>query len=337
MKKLLILSVLLGLMALPMFASDVSFGGDMTTGFASNFDDMLTVTYATTTDIKATIDDYNSLVIEIDWWNTSADTPDKAAVTTDVGAWLGLPVGLTVAWGWDDPDVNEFQSVSGYANEEVFDVSTGDDFCLDFLASMSMFEIELAMTPGVAGAPPADLLVGLAAKEPIPGLNAEVFYYQGGTTVAADVFDEGWFGLDAGYSAEFGDLALDAGVAFVYPFLDTMDWAFGLGVSAGYSIATVTVGLDGNETDTLNGLTATAEVAPIDQATIYAGMSYDVANSQLVEVDLGVNAHIGAVEVYLGYLVDGDDGDAAAVGDSYKAPVGLVDANAVYLKFDVDW
>ena len=39
MKKLLVLSVLLGLMALPMFASDITFGGDVTFGFIYNFSD----------------------------------------------------------------------------------------------------------------------------------------------------------------------------------------------------------------------------------------------------------------------------------------------------------
>jgi hypothetical protein len=64
MKKLLVLSVLLGLMALPMFASDITFGGDLTFGFVGDFGDNISYPNATVTvDVKAAVDDYNSVVI----------------------------------------------------------------------------------------------------------------------------------------------------------------------------------------------------------------------------------------------------------------------------------
>jgi hypothetical protein len=352
MKKLLILSVLLGLMALPMFASDVTFGGDVTFGWIGDFGDNEAEAGTLTTDIKATVDDYNSLVIEMDWLD-AANIPDKAVVTTDLGMWLDLPVGLTANWGWDDPDVNEFHSVSGYGNEEVFDFSKGDYWGHQFLLSAGMLEVEVAFDPGRSGglADFGKLLAGVAVKEAIPGLNAEVYYYQGGDLAEAegpdevlgtgddgvytntDDFDMGQIAVDAGYAGEFGDFALDAGVGFVYDMDDQAAnaWAFGVGLSGAYSIATVTVGLDGNETDALAGLSATAEIAPFDMATIYAGMWYDAANSDLLEIDLGVNAHIGAAEAYLGYVVT----DVAS-GDNYNSPAGIIDGGA-YIKFDIDY
>jgi hypothetical protein len=340
MKKLLVLSALLGLLALPMFASDITFGGDLTFGSISDFGDNYYRTTTITTDIKATVDDYNSLVIEMDWLDAT-NAPDKAVVTTDVGMWLGLPVGLKVLWGWDDPDANEFQSVSGYGNEEVFDLSLGDSWCLDFLLSASFFEIELAMTPTGAtfdpvGTPAAgeagELLVGLAVKEPIPGLNAEVYYFQNGA--AYDAFDQGLVAFDAGYSAEFSGFALDAGAGFVYDMADTPvhDWLYGVGLSGSYSIATLTVGLDGNADDILNSVSATVVVAPIDMLDIYAGLWYDMAVAEeLVEADLGLNMHMGATELYLGYLVDNGSG-----GDNYNAPPGIGDSGA-YFKFDINY
>jgi hypothetical protein len=341
MKKLLILSVLLGLLALPMFASDVTFGGDLTYGYISDFGDNYYTSSTVTTDLNAAVDDYNSVAIEINW----VSGLDRAVVTSDIGMWLGLPVGLTLTAGLDDPDANEFESVSGYGTEEVFDLSTGDNLCLDFVLSASMFEIELATTPtgavwdpldhsgsGPAAGEDGELMVGLAAKEPIPGLNAEVYYYQ--NLSAYDAFDQGLVAFDAGYSMEMSGFGLDAGVAFVYDMSDlaTHDWSYGVGLAGSYSIATLTVGLNGNADDILNEISGTVVVAPIDMLDIYAGMLYDMAIAEeLVEADLGVNLHVGAAEAYLGYLVDNGAG-----GDNYNAPPGIGD-NAAYFKLDIDY
>jgi hypothetical protein len=332
MKKLLILSVLLGLMALPMFASDITFGGDLTFGFIGDFGDNEAENQTITTDIKATVDDYNSLVIEMDWLDP-LNLPDKAVVTTDIGAWLGLPVGLTTNWGWDDPDANEFHGISEYGNEEVFDFSGGDYFGHQFLLSASFLEVEVAFNPGVAPADAGVLLAGVAAKEPIPGLNAEVYYYQGGVA-AVDVFDEGWIAFDAGYAGDFGGIGLEAGAGFVYPLLDTNIWAFGVAVAASVSMFDITLGVDGNENDTLNSVSATAVVAPIDLLDVYAGLWYDMAQEDLAEVDLGVNAHIGATELYVGYLVGSD---LAVAGDNFNSPAGLGTESGAYIKFDIDY
>jgi hypothetical protein len=257
-------------------------------------------------------------------------------VTTDVGAWLDLPVGASVTWGFDEPNINEFGGVSAYSNEEVIDVTAGvDNWCLDFLVSASMFEIEMAFTPGVVGgATNGELLAGVAVKEPIPGMNAELYYWQG-DVAAVDVFDEGWIIFDTGYSGEFGGFAVDAGLEFVYPLLDTNLWGYGVGLSGAYNIATVTVGVVGTEDDILHDISATAVIAPIDLLDVYAGLWYDMANSELGEVDLGVNAHIGATQVYVGYLIDGDS-PVITAGDNFNAPPGFGD-NGAYIKFDIDY
>ena len=100
MKKLLVLSVLLGLLVLPVFASDFTFGGDATFGFIGDFGDNEAETMDLTFDIMAAIDDYSSLTINMDGLEnmTPGSTVgiSQALVATDVGAWLGLPVGLVV-------------------------------------------------------------------------------------------------------------------------------------------------------------------------------------------------------------------------------------------------
>jgi tetrahydromethanopterin S-methyltransferase subunit G len=345
MKKLLVLSVLLGLLALPMFASDITFGGDVTFGILSDFGDALGFSKDFTLDIMADIDDYNSLTANIDGLEgqvtgaTAAPLNEsKILVTTDVGMLFGLPIGLHVNWGYDDPDMNEFQNISGYGNEDPWDFSSpvsGEYWGLEFLVSVSFIEVELAFDPaGSSGG--GDLLVGLAAKEPIPGLNAEIYYYQ--NEKGGSEFAKGRIGFDAAYGGEFGGFAVDAGAYFGFDLDDTAAnaWALGVGLSGAYSIATVTVGIDGNETDALNTLSATLEADLVaDMLGLYGGLWYDVANSELAEVDLGAMVHLGAVAMYLGYLIDGDS-PAAASGDNFKAPPGIGD-NGAYIKFDVDY
>jgi hypothetical protein len=339
MKKLLILSVLLGLMALPMFASDFSFGGDVTFGFTGDFGDNEAEKFDATFDVKATIDDYNSLTINTDGLESGAWTGiTKILVATDVGALLGLPVGVVINWGWDDPDRNEFQNISAYGNEDPIDFSapvTGEYAGLDFLVSYEFIEVEFAFNPGgtVTGVNNGVLLAGLALKEPIAGLNAEVYYFQGETAI--DEFGDGIIGFDAAYAGDFGGFAVEAGAVFDYNLSDVGDaWAFGVGFEGAYSIATVTVGLDGNETDTLNSVSATVVVAPIDLLDIYAGMWYSMALEDLAEVDLGANAHLGAVEMYLGYLVGSD---LLLSGDNFNSPAGLGTESGAYVKFDVNY
>jgi hypothetical protein len=295
----------------------------------------VTLTPDYTLDIKAAIDDYSSLTVNVDGGeNLWLGGINKILVATDVGMWLGLPVGLTVSWGYDDPDMNEFYNISGYSNEDWwFDFASpsGEYWGLDLLMSASFVEVEAAINPlGGDG----DLLVGLAVKEPIPGLNAEVYYYQ--NEVAGD-FAKGRIGLDAAYAGEFSGFGVEAGAFFGYDLDDTAANAYvlGVGLEGAYSIATITVGLDGTESDILNSISATGVIAAIDMLDIYAGLWYDMAGSELVEIDLGVNAHIGAVEMFVGYLVDGDS-TLDAAGDNFKAPPG-VGESAAYIKFDVDY
>jgi hypothetical protein len=321
-----------------MFASDFSFGGDATYGFIGDFGDNFGEKTDLTFDIMAAIDDYNSLTINMDGLESGATIGlAKALVATDIGAWLGLPVGLVASWGYDDPDANEFEVVTNYENEAVFDFSPNEYWGHAFLLSFSMVEVEVAFDPGLASTAPGRLLAGLAVKEPIPGLNAEVYYFQNNVV---DDLAQGKIGFDAGYSGEFGSVALDAGAAFMYNLADTPaagdEYAFGIGLAAAISMFDITLGIAGDDEDALHTVSATVVVAPVDMADIYAGVLMDLSDltnggEDLQEIDLGVNAHIGAVEAYLGYLVT-----SVGSGDNWNSPAGIIDGGA-YIKFDVDY
>jgi hypothetical protein len=347
MKKLLVLSVLLGLMALPMFASDITFGGDLTYGFIGDFGDNLGEKTDITFDIKAAVDDHNSLTIEMNGLEANVDglgalTADgvdieKALVVTDVGGWLGLPVGLTVSWGFDDPDANEFEVLTGYENEAVFDFSPTEYWGIAFLMSYNIVEVELAFDPCLAETEAGRLLAGLAVKEAIPGLNAEVYYFQ---NEMVDELAEGKIGIDAAYSGEFGPVALDAGIAFMYNLADSPaagdEYAFGLGLAAAIDMFDITLGIHGDDEDALHTVSATAVAAPVDMVDIYVGMLMDLSDltnsgEDLQEIDLGVNAHVGAAEVYVGYVVT-----EVGSGDNFNSPAGIADGGA-YIKFDINY
>jgi hypothetical protein len=216
MKKLLVLSVLLGLLAIPVFAehATIDFGGDDSFGFVGDFGDNIAEELDLTWDVIVGIDDYSSFT----WSLKGLQDPganialDKALVTTDIGMWLGLPVGIKIMWGYDDPDANEFGNVTGYENQ-VYDFSPAEYWGLGFMVSYEFLELEVAFDPtadivlinNVAAATNAGrVLVGVAAKEPIPGLNAEVYFFQGESLY--DEFDQGLVGVGAAYATEVSDI-----------------------------------------------------------------------------------------------------------------------------------
>jgi hypothetical protein len=343
MKKLLVLSVLLGLLALPVFADHVSidFGGDKTFGFIGDFGDAEAEDTDLTWDVIVGIDDYNSFTWSLKGLDDILGGPialDKALVTTDVGMWLDLPVGFKINWGYDDPDANEFGNVTGYENTQVYDFSPAEYWGLSVLLSYMFAEVELAFNPGVEGVLPIPdygyLLAGLALKEPIPGLNAEVYMFQGGDPVEVDDFEQMHLGVGAAYATEVAGASLEGGVSVFYDLTDNADpaWEYGVGVAAGYDMFDVTLGVYGYDGETLSGMDFTVDIAPIDLVTIYAGavMSFLDADDTFQGADLGVNAHIGLTECYIGYLITEND-----AGD-YNAPTTLLDGGA-YISFDVNY
>jgi hypothetical protein len=326
MKKLLVLSVLLGLMVLPVFAEHAStdFGGDDTLGFISDFGDVADVTTDLTWDVIVGIDDYNSFTWSLKGLNTGGDAIalDKALTTTDIGMWLGLPVGIKAMWGYDDPDANEFGDVTGYGNQ-AYDFSPNEYWGFGLMVSASFFELEVALSPGGLG----DLLIGAAVKEPIAGLNAEVYWFQNAAN-AAD-YSIGSLGVGVAYAAEIGPAALDVGVSFEYD-LGGSTWDYGAGVAAEVAIADVSVGLMGMDGSAVDSLSASLDLALMDKLDIYAGMETSLSGAGFTGADVGLAGHIGAVTAYVGYLI------TSAGGGDYNAPSAPTDGG-LYLKFDVDY
>jgi hypothetical protein len=356
MKKALFLFALLGLMALPMFAGDFSFGGDLTFGVISDFDTNENEASDVKFDIKSAVDDHNSVTIEFDLENLDLEL---ARCSTNIGTWLELPVGLKLDWGLVKPNANRFVGVSERGNEKIYQMEELY-WGINLLATVDFIEIELAFNPGKTVADTGDigcLLAGIAAKEPIAGLNAELYYYQNEVDNLSTM-DQGIIGVSANYSTDLSGFGLKVGLGMKYDMLteDEVDAEmtsiyYGFGLKGTYSIATLTIGLDGNDTDALAGLTATIAVAPVDMATIYAGLEMNLTeaaadavdaetrDSSLDGIDAGVQIKMGAASLYIGYLLT-DVGEG-----KWKAPNTMTFVNTdgetentggMYFKFDID-
>jgi hypothetical protein len=335
MKKLLVLSVLLGLLALPVFAehASIDFGGDDTFGFITDFsayDESLDLTW----DVIVGIDDYNAFTWSLKDIDAQGNIVlDKALTTTDIGMWLDLPVTFKVMWGYDDPDANEFGDVTGYGNQ-TYDFSPAEYWGLAFMLGVKIVEVEIAFDP--YGSDGGFLLAGLAVKEPVDGLNAEVYYFQGGSGVSADTYDQGSLGIGAAYATKVAGADLEAGVSFEYALDDAISafgaWQWTLGIAAEYNMFEASVGVGGYDGEAFSGMDFTVDVHPVEMASLYAGavMSFVDGTDAFQGADLGAAAHVGAVDIYIGYLItENDNGD-------YNAPTTLNDGG-FYLKFDVDY
>jgi len=340
MKKLLVLSVLLGLMIVPAFASDVTFGGDLTYGFISDFSGEAVgfgEKFDLTLDMTAVVDEINTVHVSWNDLEIAGMTPDKAVIVHDLGAWLDLPVGVVLTTGWDDPDINYYQSLSTYGNEEIGGQDGTEFLGFDLLVDADMVQFELAMDPGYADdLADGQLLIGVAAPD-LMGASVEFYYYQGGALVPVDEYGEGNVVFDAGYSTEISGIALDAGAAFAYYLGDTAvpEWEYGVGLAVGYDMFGLDIGLDGNSEDTLNLMTANVMVSPVELADIYAFFAMDfseAADETFQYAELGVDAHVGAADMYVGYQIS----NGATFADTNNAPAFLADGG-FFVKWDINY
>ena len=334
MKKLLVLSALLGLLALPAFSADVSFGGDLTFGFITDFD-VEDETTATTIDMTGSVDDYNSVAISLqNVFDGELLDVEKAAITTDIGMWLGLgDVGVSLQWGFDDPGSEAYGDVTNWETEAFYDLGPAEYWGLDLLVSYGMFELEFAANPAGAGAGDLGyLLVGLGVKEAIEGLNAEVYYFQNQS--AYDVFDAGVILFDAGYGGAFGDLDVEVGANFQYNMGAGDAWQYGIGLTGAYNIAYAEVSLYGDETDALDTMTALVTVGPFaDMATLFAAFDMDFADlaaETFQGAEFGLEFETGATWWAVGYAINND-----AFG-GYNAPAMLADGG-LFFKWDINY
>ncbi len=336
MKKLLVLSMLLALASMPLMASDITFGGDVTYGFIADFDKGFAESTTATVDVKAAVNEFVSSEVSIKH-DAEDMLLDKATIVTDLGAAFALTdmgVGLELTAGYFDTGDKEYGMVSDYENEHVIDVKVEKSWMLStVLTVMDMVNFKFAIDPSMPFN--GEFIVGAYAE--VGDISAEFFYDMNGQTEAAD----GKIAFDACYVMEMGDISLEAGAGFMYDmFVDdgelAKQWAYGIGLAVDYTeMVHVSVGVDGNSMDAFNAVMPFGSVTPIDWVSLYAGMVLSFAEDAdaFQGADIGIKIMPGGEsepEIYIGYLITENN------AGKKKAPETLQDGGA-YLKVDIDY
>ncbi|MFW6138267.1 MAG: hypothetical protein ACOC7U_03745 [Spirochaetota bacterium] len=258
-------------------------------------------------------------------------TVGAAYLTSDVGAFAGLPVGLTSKAGYTSLYSSKYE-VSGHAYERTLVRSNiaGNGFYFNLDFDTAMLDVGFNMDAGGTDAAPAvDYGVLLTVPEVGPGM-VEAFYM-----VADNHEFKGKFGVDG--SADFGVASAAAG--FMYDVLNET-WAYGVGASAPVSMATIGVSLNGNDTDTLNQLGFDVNLALADAYGLDAGLGLSMAEGAETFQGADISAYYqpGASKWVVGYLI-------TETGYTYAAPANSAAEGTVadplggglFLKCDIDF
>jgi len=352
MKKLWILLVALALLAAtPIFAADVTVGGEFMSYVNSDFVHALGSGFPKAElNITSAVDDFNTVKLELDseggaWPGTVA--VDDFRLITDFGAALGLPIGLKGTFGFFDT----------YFTGWYYYDATGWTWYYDWSNQVINFDNN-------AGAVQLDAAVGPVNVHWYNDFVGENFAVGADASFAgvslwlafADSFRDfsaGTLSVEAAYSAAFGDFALDLGGFFRYGLADLSAaeslnakiYSYGVNLGAGYSMFHLAGGIEGDEAHGLDNVIAELTVAPLDALKIGVAMMMDLGldagavtdptdpdytgprgteinTSSFVGVDIGVTYMVGGTKFALGYVIPGEDKNDMVVwtsGDNYAA------------------
>jgi len=314
MRKLLVVLsaiMLVAAFAVPVFAD---WTGELEFGFATAFDpakddeaygELYTV-------FSKDVDDYNSVTLEFDGSTNglgtgNAWTVGEASISTDIGKAAGLPVGLTLKSGFFASGTQEYASVTGWGIEDV--AAGGTTLDGGFQLGLGFGSANLDVAFGVADADGQDLLIDFYMPD-LSGASVELYY-----DVVNNDDLKGAFGVDGSYAV--GPATVAAG--FYYNSV-AESWGYGLGVSAGVSMATLGVSLDGNDTDALNTIGIDANLAPADNYGLDVGIMLSMADGAdtFQCADISAYYKVGAATIRVGY-------DVTETGEAYMAPAVLQD------------
>jgi len=332
MKKLLVVFsaiLLVVAFAVPALASEVTWSGEFTFGGITSFQAGETnngYDYLYT-DAEWAVDDYTTVLFEFGGVAGGNWTVDAAYLKTDLGAALGTGFGLTVKGGYTSLYSSKFE-VSGNAYERtpIRSNIAGSGFYATFDFDMATLDVGFNMEPKPGAAPVADYGVLLTLPEVGPAV-VEAFY------MINDNEDfKGAFGADAKVT-DLGPASVAVGFKY-----DTAaeTWAYGVGVSAAVSMATVGASLNGNDVDTLNQVGIDLNVAPADEYGLDVGIGLSMADGAdtFQGADISGYYKAGASKWVVGYLITKQGYTYAAPATSAAEPAG---GGGLYIKCDVDF
>jgi hypothetical protein len=244
-------------------------------------------------------------------------------LTTDVGAALGLPVGLKNTAGLTSLYSRKYE-VTGHAYERSKVRSWIDPLAWKFEVDAGMATATFALGFGEGSDTLNDIGVLVDVPEVGPA-SLELFYL-----VQDNADYKGNFGIDAKATDLVGGM-LGVAAGFKYDTLNEA-WAYGVGASVTYSPATIGVSLNGDDVNTVDQLGIDVDAAFTDTygATVAAGLSLADGADTFQGADIGVYAKVGAAKWSVGYAIT--DGN----GYAYVPAVAGIDGG-LYLNVDIDF
>jgi len=280
--------------------------------------------------ITGEVDEYNTVKLELD--SEGGDFAGNVAVddfrlVSEIGAALGLPIGITATFGYFDTYFTGWNYVS----------ESGWEFYYDWP------NVVVSQGPTATGAMQLDIAVDpinihwwndWAFDNIMIGADGEFgpinFYAAMGAPT--DDFGGGQISVEVKYALDAGGISLGIPVFFGMNMgADTM--TYGLGVSGDIDMIHFGVGVEGDDVDALDNVVVDVSATPIDGLTAKVNAYMDLAADDAFH-GLNVSAQygFGAMTLIAGYAYVAPDGGTIPVyGDSWGAPDGL------YIGVDIDY
>ena len=321
MKKIaLVLSMLLVIGMAGVFA-EASVGGEFQIGLTSlGTADATSNLVDAEVNIKATVDDYTSVAVELDSeggdWDTRNVSFDDFRVTSDITGALGLdlPVAVSVTAGYFDKWYNNWNIASrtglersAVAASGIFTTGPRATFAVDTTVTI-MGKVNVNYWQPFDG---SSVSFAVGSRALIPGGNFIVGYH-----ADTDAFGDGTMWLNAGYGFAAGPANLTVPVMVAYA-LGAEAFGWNSGVVADMDFVKVAVGVAGGgfgpDVSMFHTLNAEVSTAIVENADIFAIGYFDFdATDVFQSVDLGVGYSFGAFSVVAGGVIA--SGDAVATG-----------------------
>jgi hypothetical protein len=291
-------------------------------------------------------DEYNSVLIEVSGQEAfgvpAANTAELNyfEMSTDVGAYFGLPVGLKNTAGVTSLYTNKYE-VTGHAYERTLIRTAIDPLAWKFLVDAGMVQLNAALGFGEFDATGEGVFNDIGVYAYIPDIagvaEAEVWYlaqddpdYKGkfGFSVKADGLVGGMIGVAAGFMYDVTDAAEAAG----------LQWNWGAGVSVDYMMAAIGISANGHEVNTLNQAAIDVDLAFGDFGLVGTAALFNDAGGDLTfwGGEIAGYLSIGNSTWKVGYEIT--DTDAAAGEAAYAYSPSVANATGgVFLNADIDF
>ena len=333
MKKLVVLIMVLALMAiaLPVMASDVSFSGEITPGFLSDFNAGATTPTAVNAQVTVTAkaDKNNTVTAEFGTDATLANVFDAFYLVSDLGGAFNLsgvdPV-LTVGYG--DPATATTLGVSAYGNENIVASDPGANSIGTEIALATAIgktaNVFIALDPTLFTTPASTSFVA-SADGTFGPIMAAVYY-----GVSAGDVSKGSIGGGLKYSTTMSGIDLAANGQAAYD-LAASAFKYGAGVSAGMKMVSGAVGFDGTGSSAM-GVTANVSLTPSDMYGLDLAGGVNLKSTSDLTVDASGYVMAGATKIRVGYLYEGNS--ASPTYGNLNAPSN---GNGLYATFDLSF